>query len=80
MNKATPLDQEPPQSPQVEPIRVTGMQLHAGILDARPLASGSHEQLMRAAVVAALRAAATAAELRRAFDAERSARAAGEAE
>ena len=35
---------------------------------------GSHEQLMRAAVVAAMRAAATAAELRRSIDAERSAR------
>ena len=72
MNNAAPLE----QLPLVEPAHSVGSLSHLAPLgratpSPRP---GSHEQLMRAAVVAAMRAAATAAELRRTIDAERSAR------
>jgi hypothetical protein len=73
MKNAAPLEQLPP----VEPAHSVGSLSHLAPLGARPTPSpgpGSHEQLMRAAVVAAMRAAATAAELRRTIDAERSAR------
>jgi hypothetical protein len=42
----------------------------------RPFVPVTHEQLLRAAIVAARNAASSAADLRRTFDAERSARAA----
>ena len=76
MNNAAPFDQMLP----VEPSHLGGSVTHAVNRNARPASCGSHEQLMHAAVVAALRAAATAADLRRTLDANRLAQATADAQ
>ena len=67
------------QISSAEPSHSAGPMTHAVTRSARPATSGSHEQLMHAAVVAAVCAAATAADLRRAIDASRRAQRVDEA-
>ena len=67
MSNAAPFD----HMSSADPSHSAGQVTHAVTRSARPVTSGSHEQLMHAAVVAAVRAAATAADLRRAIDASR---------
>jgi hypothetical protein len=72
MDKAVQLDQTQPTEPAGYSTNASRPAGAAG--SARPSAPVTHEQLLRAAIVAARTAASSAADLRRTLDAERSAR------